>query len=141
MTKDLSLFFPEQVAKREVGFTKIASRRFKDEEGNIIKWEFSYPTHEDFKKIKKAASKQIVEGNKIKYDYDQDAMFMEGIISTITFPNLKDAALQDAYNAYTPKELLENMLYPDELEKLGREVAIEIGAAENPFDLLDEAKN
>ena len=83
----------------------------------------------------------IVEGNKIKYDYDQDAMFLEGIISTISFPNLKDAELQDAYNSYTPQELLENMLYPDELEKLGRDVAIEIGAAENPFDLLDEAKN
>ena len=141
MTKDLSCFFPEQVKKRDLGFTVPVSNRFLNADGNVIEWEFKFPTHEIFKKIKEAGQKQVVKNGKIKFEFDQDDMFKEAIIECIEYPDLKNAKLQDAYKALDATELLKKMLYPDEVEKLGREVSVKIGLIENPAELLENAKN
>lgn len=141
MTKDLSLFFPDQVEKREAGFLLTPTKRIKDQNGSPITWEFSYPDHKTFKAIKEAGQRQGVENGKIVFKSDPDGLFLKAIVETLTFPDLKNAALQDAYKVTSAEDLLKELLYPDELEKLGSQVAIKLGLIEDPMSLLEAAKN
>lgn len=141
MSKDLNYFFPEQVEKREAGFTLVASKRFKDAEGKQVEWEFEYPTHENFKKIKEAGTVRKVEKGKIKFEFSQDAMVMMAIETTCVYPDLKNADLQDAYGALSVVELIQKMLYADEINKLGNDLQIKLGLVDNPVEMLEDAKN
>lgn len=139
--RDLSIFFPEQVVKREAGFILTPTKRIKGEEGKPVSWEFIYPDYKTFKEIKEAGQKQSVEGGKILFKSDPDNLFLKAITECAVFPDLKNAKLQDAYKAVSPEELLQKMLYPDEVEKLGRDIAVKIGLIDDPMSLLEEAKN
>lgn len=138
---DLNYFFPDQIEKRDSGFSLVASPRIKDGDGNPIEWRFEYPSHEDFKKIKDAASERKVEKGKLKIEFNQDAMIMKAIEITCSYPDLKNADLQDAYGAFSVKELIQKMLYADEINKLGNELQIKLGLVDNPVEMLEEAKN
>lgn len=139
--RDLSFFFPEKIEKREENFTLKVSERFKDDKGKVIEFEFIYPDHEQFKDIKKEASKKKTKNGKITFDFSQYDMYMKAITECNTYPNFKNANLQDAYKATSARELVEKMLYPDEIENLGQKLSIKIGLMENPLDLVDDAKN
>lgn len=139
--RDLSFFFPDKVGKREQSFTLEVSNRFKDDEGKAVKFEFEFPSHEKFKEIKKAASRQVRKGNKMSFEYDQYGMYIKAITECNIYPNFKTAELQDMYKTTSPKELIEKMLYPDEIEKLGQDLSIKIGLVDDPIDLVDDAKN
>lgn len=141
MAKDLSLFFPEQVEKREAGFILSPTKRIKDSEGKPIAWEFSYPDHKTFKAIKEAGQRQGVENGKIVFKSDPDGLFIKAIVETVSFPDLKNAELQDAYKVTCAEDLLKELLYPDELERLGSQVAIKLGLIDDPMSLLEAAKN
>lgn len=141
MSKELNYFFPDQVEKRDAGFSLVASHRIKDGEGNPIEWVFEYPNHKDFKKIKDAASERKVDKGKLRFEYNQDAMILKAIEISCIYPDLKNAELQDAYQAYSVQELIQKMLYADEINKLGNQLQVKLGLVDNPAEMLEAAKN
>lgn len=141
MSKELNYFFPDQVEKRDAGFSLVASHRIKDGEGNPIEWRFEYPNHEDFKKIKDAASERKVDKGKLKIEFNQDAMILKAIEIACVYPDLKNAELQDAYGVFGVRELIQKMLYADEINKLGNELQVKLGLVDNPVEMLEDAKN
>ena len=133
--RSLSAFLAEnveQIPNREV----VISKRFKDANGDPIKWELKPIPTAQMRKIRKDSMR--FNGNKV--DVDGDVLSMKMAVESVVFPNLKDEDLQKSYGVMGEAALLECLLsIPGEYDELVNQVTDLCGY--NAEELVEEAKN
>lgn len=139
----LQAFFAQH-AKKVQPKKHVVSKRFVDEKGNPIPWEFVPITAATDEKIRKECTNRIeVPGRKGVYmpEIDFDKYLLKVTVASIKYPDLNNAELQDSYGIQGAENLLQTMLLPGELAEAKR-VAQEVNGFDVSFDdLVEEAKN
>ncbi len=123
----------------------IVSKRFVDEEGNVIPWVLRQLTGKESNNLRKKHTKKIKNKlGRIEEQFNSEAYQEEFITSSVIFPDLRNAKLQESYNALGEYDLLQKMLSADELANLQIKISgfAEEEIIENSMDnLVEEAKN
>lgn len=143
MMSNLQAFFAQNVDK--VGIEeRVVSKRFKDEKGNPIPWQFGAVDGETEAKIRKECTKRLpVPGKKGMFmpETDYDLFNLKLAVKTIKFPDLNDAELQNSYGVMGAEALLQKMLLPGELAEV-KKIVVEVNGFDIELDeLVDQAKN
>ena len=139
----LSLFFAENVQKDEL-VKYVASKRFKDEEGNPVHWEIGCITSDEDENIRKMCTKKVpVVGKKGMYapETDFDAYLGKLAARCVKFPDLNNAELQNSYGVMGADNLLKKMLKPGEYQDLLKKIQEVNGFDTTLEDDVTEAKN
>lgn len=140
---DLSLFFADKAQEEESTFY-VATKRFKDKDGNPVPWEIRAISTEADEALRKKYNKPVlVSGKRNQYTKDfkvEEYMCEVAVLSTV-FPNLKDAQLQNSYHVMNECALLRALLnkpgeYQDYLNKVN-----EVNGFQDMEELVEEAKN
>ena len=123
----------------------IVSKRFVDEKGNPIPWILRQLTAKENNNLRKKHTKKIKNKlGRIEENFNADAYQEEFITSSVIFPDLTDAKVQQSYGALGAYDLLQKMLTADEFANLQIKVAgfAEEEIIENSMDsLVEEVKN
>ncbi|MFC5703185.1 phage portal protein [Cohnella faecalis] len=138
---DLSVFYAQNVAVEEVE-DFIVSERFKDKAGKPIPWKLRSMTEEENEECRKAATRKV----KGKYgqqtvETNSDDYLAKLVVSSVTFPNLKNADLQKSYGVMGAESLLRKMLRPGEYSSIVQKVQELNGFDKDLNDLIEEVKN
>lgn len=138
---DLSVFFMQNVETDTVEEFEV-SKRFKDKEGNPVKWKLRTMNEEENESIRKSVTKRVkVKGGQFATETNHDDYVAKLAVSSVVFPNLKDAELQSSYGVMGAEKLLRKMLLPGEYSSLLEKVQEMNGFDLDINDLKDEVKN
>ena len=140
---NLHAFFAQNVEKVQVE-EHVISNRFKDENGNPIKWQFGAIDGMKDTENRAAATKKVPMYNNpnVKLpETDFDLYILKNAVDSIKFPNLKDAELQKSYGVMCGEELLQKMLLPGELTEVKRITQEVNGFNAGITEMVEEAKN
>lgn len=126
----------------------VASKRFKDAEGNPTPWQLKAIDADLDELIKKECTKRVpvvgANGRKTgqyTQETDTDKYIGKLCVACTVYPNLNDSTLQDFYKVKTPDALLKKMLRAGEYTELKAKV-MEINGYDMSMDeLVEEAKN
>lgn len=139
---DFEEFMIEETEVKEVEY--IASKRFKDKEGNPKPWKLRPLTTKENEEIRKQCYVRVpVAGKKGQFtkDFDTEKYLLMVAEKCITYPNLNNQKLQDYYHVMGAEALLKEHLLklPGEYDNLTAEIQ-----KINGYDLneaVEEAKN
>ena len=121
----------------------VISERFKDENGKPIPWEVRALSAGENDELQRRCMVNIpVPGQKNQYTRELDQIKYTALLLTtsVVFPALDDAELQNSYGVMGADALLRKMLYLQEYNKLAQEVT-EISKIEGLGELVETAKN
>ena len=118
----------------------VASKRFKDKEGNYEKWKLKTITADENDAIRKQCYKQIQVGKRMKQEFDT-VRYLELLADKcVVYPDLHNVELQNHYGEMDAIKLLKkHLLNPGEYDDLMAEIQ-EL----NGYSLeeeIEEAKN
>lgn len=131
-SRDVQLFFKEHRAPRQNEFFA-ATRQFKDENGDPLKWELKPLSSKKLEEIKWANTPG---GTFNEKQYQRDL-----IIAAVVFPPLRNKELQDSYSVKNAEDLLFELLTGNEFTDLSLKVMNMNGLVDDIDDLIEEAKN
>lgn len=119
MEQTLSAFLKENKIKREA-YEYVASKDFVDSEGNPIPWKIRPLTNEELDNLRDRFTKRVKNKmtQKTEEVFDREGFTMEMATTSIEFPKLDDAQLQESYGVVGADSLLNAMLTPGELQDL-----------------------
>ena len=129
----------EKVENKKV----VVSHRFKDENGKPIEWEIRAITSDENNDLMRRATVNVpVQGQRgaMTREMDRQKYVAMMVATSVVFPDLRDAELQDSYGAKTPEELLGKMLYLGEYAELASAVT-ELSQLDDLDAEVTEAKN
>jgi len=131
-------FFP---VAAPVESQRAVSKRWRDEHGEPLKFRARAIDEAENARIRKASTK-IVNHRGERQEQRDTAQYMNNLIlACVTYPDLNDAELQQAYGVMTAGDLLRKMLLPGEYGELASWITELCGFDEDLNDLVDEAKN
>ncbi len=105
MSDMLSLFLKEKKTVRENVFYAVTDS-FKDEKGNVIKWELRPVTTQEDEEIR--ADSMVYDGERTRLNMNK---YISAVAArAVVFPDLYDAKLQDSYGVKKPEDLLKAMV-------------------------------
>lgn len=138
---DFSAFFAQNVTA-EVTEEVLVSPRFKDKSGKPIPWIIRSMTENENEEIRKASTKRV-KGRNGQYSTEiNSAEYLAKLaVSSVTYPQLKDAELQKSYGVMGAEVLLQKMLFPGEYATLVQKVQELNGFDTDVNELVDEVKN
>lgn len=110
----------------------VASNRYKDKKGVPVKWKI--------KAISMALDKELKRKCIASGQFDQLKYLELLVASSIVYPDLKNASLQDSYGVRGETALLEKLLLGGEYNKLAIKVQ-EINGLVDMSQLINQAKN
>lgn len=140
----LKYFLKNNKVERENQFFA-ASQAFKDENGEVLKWEIKPLTTKENERIREECTTEVpVKGKpnmyKPKLNYSKYSAKL--IASAVVFPNLHDKELQESYGVMSAEELIIEMLdNPSEYNRLIEFINDFNGFRESFQDKVEEAKN
>lgn len=137
---NLSLFFAQNVVS-ELTEEVVISSRFKDKDGKAIPWKLRSMTEEENEAIRKSAQRKIKEKGVVTIDTNSDEYLAKLVVTSVVFPDLKDAELQKSYGVLGADQLLRKMLLPGEYATLLQKVQSINGFDKDVNELADEVKN
>lgn len=138
---NLQAFFAQNV-QAEITDDFIVSDRFKDEAGKPIPWKLRSMTEGENEAIRKSATKRVkVKGRGYMPEINQEEYLAKLVISSVVYPNLKDAELQKSYGVMGAESLLKKMLFPGEYGELLSKVQEVNGFDKDLNEMVDEVKN
>lgn len=146
---DNSLFFMENKEEEdeEIEIPGISCFKFpKDMEGHkkgdIIPWKIRKLSKKENERLVKDCTKISYMKGKKKEKLD-NTMYMDKVITQcVTFPNLKDKSLLDAYKCIDPVDLMNELLSEaGDFTKISMEILSLNGMTDTDNDLVEEAKN
>ncbi|GIP55961.1 phage tail assembly chaperone [Paenibacillus vini] len=137
---NLSAFFAQNV-NSEIIEEVVISDRFKDEAGKPIQWKVRSMTEEENEAIRKSAQRKVKEKGMITIDTNSEEYLAKLVVSSVVFPDLKDADLQKSYGVMGADKLLRKMLLPGEYAGLLQKVQSINGFDKDINELVDEVKN
>lgn len=134
MSKSLAVFMNPQTME----ITEHAvSTRFKDEEGNPVKWELRPISSAENDQLMRKHIKRSKKGSE---SFDRIAYINELITTAVVYPDLNNAELQKAWGVLGTTQLIGKMLLAGEFASLSQKVQ-EISGIEAEEDLIEEVKN
>lgn len=138
---DLSVFFAQNNLA-DITEEFIVSERFKDKGGQPVPWKIRSMTEAENEAIRKSATKRIkVKNSGYTTEVDSEEYIARLAVSSVVFPNLKDAALQESYQVKGADALLRKMLLPGEYAALIQKVQELNGFDKDMNELIEEVKN
>lgn len=135
----LTGFFKENVVDpfQEVEF--VVSDRFKDENGNPIKWKLRAMSPDAALQV---SDESVVINNKSKKADFKTAVYQKNVVvKSVVYPDLTNAELQDSYGVMDAHSLINKMLNADEFNDLLSECTRINGLNKSFEDKKDEVKN
>ena len=141
MTRTFEAFLKTNKIEKSNEFIPV-SQSFVDGEGNAILWEVRQLTNEEMKFIKKSCVKQVKDKRGgVSVETDTDKMLCLMAATSVVYPDLKNAELQNSYGVMGEIALLEAMLSAGELLAFEQKIN-EINGFDVSFDdKVEEAKN
>ena len=140
---DFSAFLAQNKVKQEnVKFA--VSKNFIGADGKPIEWELRPITADEDDAIRRAATRKVkVAGRSNAYTQEMDAnTYLAKLTATsVVFPDLKNAELQNSYGVMGEEALLKAMLTGGEFINLSSKVSEINGFDTDVNDLVEEAKN
>lgn len=140
---DFSAFLAQNKVKQEnVKFA--VSKNFIGADGKPIEWELRPITADEDDAIRRAATRKVkVAGRSNAYTQEMDAnSYLSKLTATsVVFPDLKNAELQNSYGVMGEEALLKAMLTGGEFINLSSKVSEINGFDTDVNDLVEEAKN
>jgi len=118
----------------------VASKRFKDKEGNYEKWRLKTITADENDAIRKQCYKQIQVGKRMKQEFDT-VRYLELLADKcVVYPDLHNVELQNHYGEMDAIKLLKkHLLNPGEYDDLMQKIQEINGYSLD--DAVEEAKN
>ncbi len=119
MEQTLSAFLKENKIKREA-YEYVASKDFVDSQGNPIPWKIRPLTNEELDNLRDRFTKRVKNKmtQKTEEVFDTEGFTMEMATTSIEFPQLDDAQLQESYGVVGGDSLLNALLTPGEVQDL-----------------------
>ncbi|MBN2980112.1 phage tail assembly chaperone [Cohnella algarum] len=115
----------------------VVSPRFKDQDGNPLKFRIKAMTNKVFDDLRKRHTR--VKGR--KSEFDAGAFNLSVVIGHTLEPSFKDAASLQKLGCDTPEEYVERVLLAGEVTTLVNEIQKLSGFDIDMADLVEEAKN
>ena len=139
--KDLKFFLKQNTIPVENQEVEI-SKRFKDDQGNTVKFEIKSISNEMDDALRKQNTRQVKKAKGVIVpELDQQKYFVDLVLKSLVYPDLDDKELQDSWGVMDSKELINVMLLPGEYAALLQEVQKINGWDLNVEDIKDEVKN
>ena len=139
--KDLKFFLKQNTIPVENQEVEV-SKRFKDDAGNIVKFEIKSISNEMDDALRKQNTRQVKKAKGVIVpELDQQKYFVDLVLKSLVYPDLDDKELQDSWGVMDSKELINAMLLPGEYTALLQEVQKINGWDLNVEDIKDEVKN
>lgn len=116
----------------------VVSDRFRDEEGNLLKFKVKALTPDEFAELQKECTTY---GKKGKVSFNNQ-MFNERLIVKNTLdPAFNDAEFLKKAGCISPEQAINKMLLAGEVAELAKEITRVSGFDDNLDELKSEAKN
>lgn len=141
---ELKLFL--KANKKQKENTKYAATSsLVDEKGNPLEWEIKPLNTRESENIRESCTFEVpVKGkaNMFRQKLNTSLYIAKLMVSSIVFPNLYDAELQDSYGVKTPEELIKEMIDdPGEYNEFASFIQDFNGFNTSMEDKVEEAKN
>ncbi|WP_127531195.1 phage tail assembly chaperone [Paenibacillus kobensis] len=141
MAKDLSAFYAQNAVMEEAE-TFIVSERFRNSEGAPVPWKLRSMTEAENEECRKSATRKVKgKHGQQTVETNADEYLAKLVVASITYPDLKDAQLQQSYGVLGAEGLLRKMLRPGEYAGLVAKVQELNGFDRDMNDLVEEVKN
>lgn len=114
------------------------SSRFKDADGNLLKFKIKAMSGPEFEDIRKRSTTILKKG---KVDFNAQRFNTTCVINNTVEPSFKDAESIKKLNCNTPEEYLNKVLLPGEIATLAEHIQKLSGFETDMEELVDEAKN
>lgn len=139
--KDLKFFLKQNVVKKENEEVEV-SKRFKDDEGNLVKFEIKAISNDLDDQLRKdnTYQKKVAKGI-YKPELDSTKYMKDVVTRCLVYPDLNNKDLQDSYEAMDAAELIDKMLLPGEYNALLSKVQEINGWNVDIDEIKDEVKN
>ncbi|MEK3722313.1 phage tail assembly chaperone [Paenibacillus sp. FSL H8-0034] len=138
---DLSAFYAQN-ATATVTMEVVVSERFKDKSGNSLAWQLRGMTEAENEVLRKASTKRVeVKKGVTVPETDPNAYMAKLVVASVSYPSLKDAALQESYGVKGAEDLLRKMLLPGEYSSLVEKVQQINGFDKDMNELVEDVKN
>ena len=119
----------------------VVSNRFKDENGQLMKFSVRAISSSEFSDLKRKHSKVTYKDGKQVVDFD-DKGFIESVVVEFTKdPNFKDAKSIEEAGVISPGDYINKVLLAGEVLELYRQITVLSGFDKNISELIEEAKN
>ena len=139
--KDLK-FFLRQNATLPKNEEVEVTQRFKDENGNPIKFEIKPISNELDDELRKQNTRQVKRAKGVYVpELDNQGYLSDMTIRAVVYPDLNDKELQDSWGVMDAKELINAMLLPGEYNVLLQAIQQLNGWDLSLDDIKEEAKN
>lgn len=119
----------------------VVSERFRDKNGNILKFKIKAMTNEEFEEIRKAAMRVSFSKGKRSLDFDVRRFNELIVINNTVDPNFKDAESIKKLGCVTPEQYLNKVLLAGEIAELAQQIQKLSGFGKDMDELVEEAKN
>ena len=140
---DLSAFFID-VAEQPEEVEFVVSKRFKDKNGDPVKWlliPVSSAVDDDIQRRSMTVSRIPGKHGQTKRELDMNKYAANLACAVVKFPCLDDASLQDSYKVKSAQELITAMLLPGEFAELSAKCMEICGFDTDINDEIETAKN
>lgn len=138
---NLQAFFAQNT-KAEIVDEVVVSDRFKDENGKPIPWKIRAITEAENEQLRKAATQYVKgSGGRRVAEIQPEIYMAKVVVSSVVFPDLKDAELQKSYGVLGAEDLLKRMLLSGEYARLVQAVQEINGFDKDINELVEEVKN
>jgi hypothetical protein len=138
---DLSVFFAQN-ASMDVTEDFVVSDRFKDKDGGAVPWKLRGLPEEENEECRRAATRKVKgKGGAMIPETNPEEYLAKLVVSSVVFPNLKDATLQKSYGVMGAEALVRKMLLAGEYAALVQKVQELNGFDKSMEELVDEVKN
>ena len=141
---NLKMFMKKNKKVRENVFFE-ATKSLLDENGEILQWEVKPLSTKDDESIKEECTHEVqVKGkpNQFRPKMNITEYLSKMLATSVVFPDLSNAELQDSYGVKTPEELLKEMIDdPGEYNDFGMFVQKLSGFEKTIDEKVDEVKN
>lgn len=142
MADNLKAFMAESAIKyKEAEY--VVSDRFRDEQGEAIKWKIKILTENESNKLVQQCRKRYIDPKTRQSQVETDGNKLNELLvaNCVVYPNLNDAQLQDSYNTTNAVELAKEMLNPGEYADLIMAINQANGFKAGMADKIKRAKN
>lgn len=136
------LFMKENKTKKE-NAKYVATVSLKDEKGNPLEWEIRPLTTKENEKLRESCIKTSSSKKRGNADVSfNSTLYLAKMVATsVVYPNLSEAQLQDSYGVMTPEDLLKELVdNPAEYQDLIDFVSDFNGYEKTLEEKIEEAK-
>lgn len=117
------------------------SPRFKDKDGNLLKFKIRPMSGDEFGKYQKQCTSITINGRKKETNFDSGKFNLLCIVNHCIDPSFKDADLIKGLGVQTPEQAVSKVLLAGEIVELGSQISTISGFDTDINEEIEKAKN